>query len=317
MQSISSTIVHDEAPLDHPDLMSEEEYQVAFAKIRQDHFSQKKSQTTPTLVYVTGLPGAGKSSLIQLIKQQDTGLADYVHINFDELRAYHPRYQYLIHHDPLNAAARTDVAVERLIGFLIDESVQNKFHVLMDDAAMGEEITEIVLSPFKTNGYHIDATIIAVPPVVAKQSIQLRYEENYAAAKAGLPAMPRWVNTTEQDNAPLVFIETIETLERLNLVNTIKVQDRERHVLYPTLDPSDSATTVSKSVLLRDLTDAEQDVFQRNSDRIQTLIETRLQTASFIKDTYSTEVTPRFFGLKNQSGDYAQLNEARHYCGYR
>ena len=32
MQSINSTIVHDEAPLDHPDLMSEEEYQVAFAK---------------------------------------------------------------------------------------------------------------------------------------------------------------------------------------------------------------------------------------------------------------------------------------------
>jgi predicted ABC-type ATPase len=317
MKSISTSIIPDETHHDHPDLMSEEEYQVAFAKIRQDHFTHKTPQTTPKLVYVTGVPGAGKSSLIQLMKQYDVGLAEYVYINFDELRAYHPRYQYLINHDALNAAARTDVAVERLIGFLIDESVQNKFNVLMDDAAMGQEITEIVLAPFKTNGYHIDATIIAIPTVIAKQSVQLRFEENYAAAKAGLPAMPRWVNTAEQDNAPSAFIETVETLERLNLANTIKVQDRDLNVLYPNLDHSESATTVSKSILLRDLTDIEQAVFQINSCRIQTLMQTRLQTASIIKQTHSRDFASGFFGLKNKSGDYSELNEARHGCGYR
>jgi hypothetical protein len=306
MQSISTNITYDETHLDHPDLMREEEYQVAFAKIRQDHFTHKTPKTTPTLVYVTGLPGAGKTSLTQLMKQYDVELAEYVHINFDDLRAYHPRYQYLIKHDALNAAARTDVAVERLIGFLIEESVQNKFNVLMDDAAMGQEITEIVLSPFKTNSYHIDATIIAVPAVIAKQSVQLRFEENYAAAKAGIPAMPRWVNMAEQDNAPSAFIETVETLERLNLVNTIKVQDRDQNVLYPSLDNSQSATTISKSVLFRDLTDAEQAVFQINSSRIQTL-----------RQTYSRDFSPGFFGLKNQSGDHSQLNDARHYCGYK
>lgn len=266
---------NDESKTDHPDAMTKAEYQSAFEKMAQDYFSGKIPQQKPRLFYVTGLPGAGKSSFIREAKKQRPELNDYIHINFDDLRIYHPRYEEHIKKDAVNAAARMDTAVEGLIGFLVEEAARRKLNVLLDDAAMGSEMTKIVLSPFQAIGYKIDVAVIAVPAIIARQSVHLRFEENFVAAKAGQPVVPRWVNTTEQDNAPAALVETVETIEEGAFARSLVILDRAYHVLYAVDGSALSAGMIIKSELTRELSTEESYIFQNNADRVAALMNAR------------------------------------------
>lgn len=205
---------------DQPDLMSEAEYAFAFDTMRQALLSQYTPVARPTLHYVTGLPGAGKSTVVGLMERENTLI-----VNFDDLRVYHPRYADHVKNDPVNAAARIDIAIERLIGWLCQEAAAEKINVILDDAAMGKEITKAILLPFEAAGYDIRATIVAVPASTARGSVMKRFEQDLAAAKKGEPVLPRWVNTNEQHAAPVALIETARFLEMQKI--PVDVVDRQ------------------------------------------------------------------------------------------
>ncbi len=260
---------NDESKTDKPDAMTEAEYDAAFAKMAQDYFDGVTPHKAPSLSYVTGLPGAGKSSFVALLKTQPQ-MKDYIVINFDDLRAYHPRYAEHARQDPVNAAARIDTAVEQLIGWLCKAAAERTINVILDDAAMGGEMTKIVLSPFQANHYDISVVVVAVPIAVARQSVHRRFEENLAAAQKGAPVVARWVNTTEQDNAPAALVETVETLEETGLAQFLTIIDRDQHVLYAsTLHAGQTkAGDIIKSVHTRPLSVQETLNFQVYTARI-------------------------------------------------
>jgi hypothetical protein len=265
---------NDLSATDKPDAMTATEYEVAFAKMAQDYFSDKKSQDKPKLFYVTGLPGAGKSSFVSKAKVKDC-----ITVNFDDLRIYHPRYETHVQSDPVNAAARIDNAVETLIGWLCEEAARRKVNIILDDAAMGAEMTKIVLSPFQGNAYNITAIVLSVPALVARQSVHLRFEENFAAAAKGKQVLPRWVNSTEQENAPAALVETVETLEQGSLAGRLIIMGRDHVPVYSSDAHSREclAGEVMKEGLSRELTADETRVYQENAQRIAQLMNKRLQ----------------------------------------
>lgn len=256
-----------------PDAMSEAEYAAAERAMLHDYLDGKPAQEKPTLLYVTGLPGAGKSTFINAARDKKPELKNAVHINFDDLRVYHPRYQQHVKNDPVNAAARIDTAVERMIGFLTDAAAARKVNVLLDDAAMGQDITRMVLAPFKDNGYDINAVVIAVPSIVARQSVHLRFEENYAAAKQGQNVIPRWVNKDEQDHAPAALVETVETLEADKIARRLVVTDRQNNLLFT--GASGTAAEAVKAEMRRELSGEEKTVYQNKAMMISILMQAR------------------------------------------
>lgn len=273
-----------------PDLMSEAEYAAAERAMLRDYLDGKPAQEKPTLLYVTGLPGAGKSTFVTAARAKKPELQNAVHINFDDLRVYHPRYQQHVKDDPVNAAARIDTAVERMIGFLTETAAARKVNVLLDDAAMGQDITRMVLAPFKDNGYDISAVVIAVPSIVARQSVHLRFEENYAAAKQGQNIIPRWVNKDEQDHAPAALVETVETLEADKIARRLVVTDRQNNLLYtsPAGGEGGTAAEAVKNEMRRELTDEEKTVYQNKAMMISILMQAR-QGASTPNDNRPQE----------------------------
>jgi predicted kinase len=260
-----------------PDLMSAAEYAAAYRVMARDYLDIRISQQNPSLLYVTGLPGAGKSTFVEAAKAKKPELQDAVHINFDDLRVYHPRYAEHVKKDPVNAAARIDKAVEGLIGWLGEEAAKRKLNVILDDAAMGQEMTRMILSPFRDNGYDVSAVVVAVPSIVARQSVHLRFEENFAAAKQGQDVIPRWVNKDEQDHAPAALVETVETLEEDNLARRLVVVDRQNNLLYTTnLHPHQiTAPEAVKQEMRRELTAEETTVYQNKAMMISLLMQAR------------------------------------------
>ncbi|MEZ0226377.1 MAG: zeta toxin family protein [Alphaproteobacteria bacterium] len=264
---------NNESATSRPDAMSDAEYATAFKTMAQHYFTGHHASDPPKLLYVTGLPGAGKSTYVAKAKQDDPAVQDYVHINFDDLRVYHPRYTEHVAKDPVNSAARIDTAVERLIGWLTEESAERGLNVLLDDAAMGRDMTQMVLTPFSQAGYDISAVIIAVPSSIARQDVHLRFEENTAAAQNGAPVIPRWVNTEEQDNAPAALIETAETLES-GLAQKITVVTRAGQTL------SGAACAAVKAEMTRELDKGERAAYADKAQRIAALSNGRTGTAT-------------------------------------
>lgn len=268
----------DEAATAKPDLMSEAEYAAAFKKMAADMLDGREPQDRPALLYITGLPGSGKSTFVKTAQEEQPQLKNYVHINFDDLRVYHPRYAEHVKTDPVNAAAKIDTAVERLIGWLTEEASQRQLNVIMDDAAMGQEMTRMILFPFRENGYDISAVVISTPSVVARQSVHMRFEENYAAAKQGQDVIPRWVNREEQDNAPAAMVETVETLENEKLVDRMVIIDRLQNVLYAMGKmPETNAGEVVRKQQQRELRPDEVTVYQNKAVIIAALMQAREQ----------------------------------------
>ncbi|HEX2752757.1 MAG TPA: zeta toxin family protein [Alphaproteobacteria bacterium] len=266
----------DEAASAKPDLMTDAEYAVAYKKMAADLLEGREAQTRPALLYVTGLPGSGKSTFVKTAQDEQPQLKNYVHINFDDLRVYHPRYEDHVKNDPINAAARIDTAVEGLIGWLTEEAAKRQLNVLMDDAAMGQDMTRMVLFPFRENGYDISAVVISTPSVVARQSVHMRFEENYAAAKQGQDVIPRWVNREEQDNAPAAMVETVETLENEKLVDRMVIIDRLQNVLYAMGKmPETNAGEVVRKQQQRELRPDEVMVYQNKAVFIAALMQAR------------------------------------------
>lgn len=266
-------IFNDEAANTRPDRLSPAELDAAFAKIRADYLEGKPASGAPHLLYVTGLPGAGKSTFIAHAKQQAAGLADYVTVNFDDLRVYHPRYAAHVKQDPVNAAARIDIATGELIGRLLEEAAALKVNVLLDDAAMGGDVTGDILTPFKTAGYIIDAAVIAVPAVMAQQSVAARFADDLAAARSGAPVMPRWVNTAEQEKAPDALQGTVEVLAGSGLLRHLTIITREGEKL--TGDP----VIVVAQETQRALTPAEQARYDKSASRIDQALKNHLPPA--------------------------------------
>ena len=260
-----------------PDLMSDAEYAAAYQAMARDYLEGKAPQEKPALLYVTGLPGAGKSTFTEAAKTKKPELAEAVHINFDDLRVYHPRYEEHVKKDPVNAAARIDKAVEGLIGWLGEEAAARKLNVILDDAAMGQEMTHMILSPFRDNGYDVSAVVVAVPSIVARQSVHLRFEENFAAAKQGQNVTPRWVNKDEQDHAPAALVETVETLEEDQIARRLVVVDRQNNLLYATnLHPHQiTAADAVTQEMRRELTPEETTVYQNKAMMISILMQAR------------------------------------------
>lgn len=260
-----------------PDLMSDAEYAAAQHAMARDYLDGKVAQANPALMYVTGLPGAGKSTFVDAARAKKPELQDAVHINFDDLRVYHPRYQDHVKQDPVNAAARIDRAVVGLISWLGEEAAARKLNVILDDAAMGQDMTRMILSPFQKNAYEISAVVVAVPSIVARQSVHLRFEENFAAAKQGRDAIPRWVNTDEQDHAPAALVETVETLEDDRIARRLVVVDRQNNLLYASNvhAPDTTASEAVRQEMRRQLTHEETTVYQNKAMMISILMQAR------------------------------------------
>jgi len=251
---------------DRPDKLSTAEFDQACQRMAKDYFGNvTQNNVSPQLLYVTGLPGAGKSTFVKQERDARPDLQDAVLINFDDLRVYHPRYDEYVAQGPINAAARIDRAVEDMIGWLCETAAEKRVNVILDDAAMGEEMTAIVLSPYKKQDYQIDVVVMAVPSQIARQSVLLRFEEDYAAAKNGKDALPRWVNTQEQDDAPSALLETTKALETDPDLNSLKIVDRTGAQLNALQQPS----TVVKTEMHRDLSKAEQDIYAGHQKTIQ------------------------------------------------
>lgn len=131
-------------------------------------FSNVRSSSKQKVVLLVGQPGAGKSSVSNLIHQR-MGSDGIININFDELMTFHPKYYHLTsHHIPRIYAT---IEMKKIISFarilrekLIKYCVEKRYNILFENGftehAATQEIPNIVN---KFNIKKIELYIVATP----------------------------------------------------------------------------------------------------------------------------------------------------------
>lgn len=200
-------------------LLSRPELKKIFKRHILPHFlSAGVFSKNPGALIFGGQPGAGKSNLIRIIKKIKT---DFLVINGDDLRGYHPRMLDLMDKDEINAPdliqADCNYWVERLIKVLAEK----KFSMIIEGTMRKPAVVEATCAFLKKQGYKIETVILTVPQPVSLASIFYRYE-----IQKGLVNKARFTKIENHYRSFLGLQKTVDEIFRLKMADRITLYSR-------------------------------------------------------------------------------------------
>lgn len=136
----------------------------------------KKRNTQPLCIFVGGVPGAGKTNLVEKIKN-DYPQRDFIVIDKDEFRMLDPNYNEFIKGKKDIIEATRDFSTMLEIEML-KTSILNGYDIIsVSSMRATEDIENFTYKIAKNSGYNIGACILSVPVSECFLSAQDRYEE--------------------------------------------------------------------------------------------------------------------------------------------
>ena len=189
-------------------------------------------KNTPTLLFVSGQTGCGKTEVIKMLKKENRNQVIYT---FDEIRAMHPNFaQADIELKGDTHAALfpdTDWACQKLL----DYCRENKLNVVKEASMRRIDDIARTARDYRDSGYNIDVRLMAVPSIDSYVGILERYADQLEKhAKA------RWVSRAAHDGTYDKIPETLTYLISEHLFDSITIYRRGNiadnqppQVIYP------------------------------------------------------------------------------------
>jgi predicted ABC-type ATPase len=167
-----------------------------FEKIKKKYLLDIRSSMNPQGIILGGQPGSGKSFLQKEIAKEFT--EDFIFISTDDLRLYHPAYLELQQNPETvqNAANLVNPYASAWTEKLIKYCIKNKYNLIID-STLGGNIQAVydTIDKFRYNRYQVHLRVMAVPAIISKLSIFLRYETQLAEK-----GFARWTRMEDHDD---------------------------------------------------------------------------------------------------------------------
>jgi len=139
-------------------------------------FKNLKPVDNPTGFFIAGQPGSGKSSIVKdiLLKNKN----NYLVIDTDSLRKYHPDYNNIMQTNPNNSYELTISFANKLADILYKKAIKEKKNILFD-VTFGSGYQwqkDNYIKTLKNNNYKVELAAIAVNPIISTIGINYRPE---------------------------------------------------------------------------------------------------------------------------------------------
>lgn len=198
----------------------------------------KQKHLKPKCVLIGGLPGAGKSNLVEKIVKQYSD-RDFVIIDADNYRKLHPDYKEIIR-EPETAIFKTIDFANAVESELIRKSFESGLDIIsVSTLRATETINKILYEPAIENGYDIELHIISTPVVECALSAQQRYEAQIKSKE-----FPRLVSVGYIKDSLKGIKETIQLMQSkpsaplINIYNRGIDKQSEPEVVYSNYNPN-------------------------------------------------------------------------------
>ena len=209
--------------------LSKEENQRVFEKeiiprfIKRFDFTLSKN---PTVYLTAGLPGAGKSALVEEMINESKNSKIFI-ANSDEMRPYHPKYHEAVEKFGSSAGVAIHKDATIFSNKLIEYAIKCKTDFIIDSTLKDPKKAEELISALQDSKYFIKVTMIAVNEYESLHGIYNRFAHQYEAN----PATARFIDAKLIIKGKEAISQSIKMLYRKN-IDELKIIDRDHNLLY-------------------------------------------------------------------------------------
>jgi hypothetical protein len=224
--------------------LSKEENQRVFEKDIIPRFSKRFDFTpskNPTVYLTAGLPGAGKSALVEEMIKESKNSKIFI-ANSDEMRPYHPKYHKAVENFGNSAGIAIHKDATIFSNKLIEYAISSKADFIIDSTLKDPKKAEELISALQDSKYFIKVTMIAVNEYESLHGIYNRFAYQYEAN----PATARFIDAKLIIKGKKAIAKTVKMLYRKN-IDELKIIDRDHNLLYDSKVDKKAPCTIIKS----------------------------------------------------------------------
>ncbi|MER6158764.1 zeta toxin family protein [Streptomyces sp. NPDC001868] len=200
--------VIDPAEVERHRLSDVENRRIFRERIVPDLLEGRFGQETPTVVFLIGQPGAGKSRVTEMVAgvlDRHGGFAD---VDSDLYKPYHPAYARLMAEDDTLMAAYTRADGRAWMAQAEAYVREHGLHAIIQETSQNAAAVEEKMRAYRDSGARVEALFMGVPQAMSDQGIVNRYFEQLADRGQG--------RLTVQSNADESYAGILELADRVD-----------------------------------------------------------------------------------------------------
>ena len=198
------------------------------------------TNVAPNAYFTGGLPGAGKSKVVELWTKDNPNI---LLIDVDELRKLHPNLKDITDKYGSESSGITHNDASQWGMQLRNYALEHKIPYILDSTLRNPKSAEIEIKKAQDAGFKTHVTMVAVNEYQSIHGAYGRYLEQYK--DIGLEA--RYVNPSLIRDSSQSIIDSVARIDKLN-VDEFKIINREKEILYDNKFSIDTAEDVMKKV---------------------------------------------------------------------
>ncbi|GAA2444684.1 zeta toxin family protein [Streptomyces lavendulocolor] len=189
-------------------LPEEENRRVFHEEIVPELLEGPAAQERPTVVFLVGPPGAGKSRVAHALADVLDRRGGFVDVDSDLYKPYHPSYAELLARDDSLMAACTRADGRAWMARAEEYVRTHRVHAVIQDTSQNARSTEDRMRAHRQAGARVEALFLGVPRAMSNQGIVGRYFEQLADRGQG--------RLTVQADADESYAGILELAERVD-----------------------------------------------------------------------------------------------------
>lgn len=142
-------------------------------------------QAQPTVVFLIGQPGAGKSRVGQLLATTLNERGGFVDVDSDLYKPYHPEYRNLLAQDDKLMAAYTRADGRRWMAQAHEHVRDHRLNAVIQETAQNPQAVAQTMRAYREAGFRVEALAMGVSEAMSNQGIINRYHEQVKERGAG------------------------------------------------------------------------------------------------------------------------------------
>lgn len=211
---------------------------------------QPQSSASPEIYVLGGQPGAGKSQLEKLVK--DVHGTNFVSINGDEFRKFHPQFNEIQKEQGRDAASFTAEFSGKITGMALERASAEKLNVSVEGTFRTTATPLKTLNDFQQAGYKTQVLIATCPSAVSWGSTLSRYSNMEQTGQ-----QPRYTPKTAHDAVVGMLGENTNTVLDNGKPERLRVFNRDGLLYDSALDQGKQPGEIIDHELNRPLTPKE------------------------------------------------------------
>lgn len=212
-------------------------YETAFKNIYNSLVMDSAVKKNHAVLFLGGQPGAGKSTFYNM----DHNFANYIVIDGDQYRKFHPYYEEIVMHDNERMPELTQPFVNRVVEDLIAELSKEGYNLIIEGTLRDADIPVRTGKMLKEKGYSTELYVIACDACKSWESTISR-----AKLMKEIGEIPRIVPIEKYDFIVKNISGNLHHIEESGCMNKITVVNRNSEILWRT----GKEHSVSASVIL-------------------------------------------------------------------